>query len=438
MSLPQRLFAMAFVAYGVLFHCMPIVGAPIKPFEAIVNASKGEDVYARSGPGKQYYPTQKMKDGDVVTVIRKDPGGWFVIEPPVGSFTWILADNVNQEGNRGVVNTNQSVTRVGSQINPAQRDVEQVRLNKGDVVEILGTDSFDLKGKGTESWLKIKSPRGERRWIKGSQVAELNPDGTPKLVPKPLRSSESEIEADPETDSTLGPVAENDLTFAPSTARAVETKKPKSLNSRPDPFSDSPFDSTDELSSDDSAILAARRQFGVIDRELEEMLDQPPYHWELSRPRDELLKLRNSTNDSSLMAMIDARLQKVDRYQVIQDDAKAVTSRYPQMQRTPPRTQPSPPMEDEPSPRTGRPVVGSRFEGAGIIYKLQNPPPGTPQFVLIAPDRRILCYLESNPTINLDQFVGQSMGLNGKRIYDARLRADRLLVTAMTPVRLAR
>ncbi|MBL8848846.1 MAG: hypothetical protein JNG89_04150, partial [Planctomycetaceae bacterium] len=56
------------------------------PYEATVQA---DDVHVRSGPGLRHYPTGKLNSGDHVTVIRHDPGGWYMIAPPAGSFSWI-------------------------------------------------------------------------------------------------------------------------------------------------------------------------------------------------------------------------------------------------------------------------------------------------------------------------------------------------------------
>ena len=48
-----------------------------------------DDVYVRSGPGENYYPTDKLKAGQEVEVYRHDPGGWYAIRPPKGSFSWV-------------------------------------------------------------------------------------------------------------------------------------------------------------------------------------------------------------------------------------------------------------------------------------------------------------------------------------------------------------
>src|SRR5690606_20398078 len=49
------------------------------PYRGVINA---DDVYVRSGPGQDYYPTEKLKRGEVVEVYRHDPGGWYAVRPP--------------------------------------------------------------------------------------------------------------------------------------------------------------------------------------------------------------------------------------------------------------------------------------------------------------------------------------------------------------------
>src|SRR4029079_28309 len=77
------------------------------PYTAYVNSN---DVYVRSGPGRNYYPTDKLQKGMKVEIYRHDPGGWYAIRPPRNSYSWVSAphldviddatDRVN--GDRGV------------------------------------------------------------------------------------------------------------------------------------------------------------------------------------------------------------------------------------------------------------------------------------------------------------------------------------------------
>jgi hypothetical protein len=142
--------------------------APKKfPYEAVV---RQDDVSVRSGPGRKYYPTSKLRTGERVTVVRHDPGGWYVIQPPAGSFSWVPARAVERtaEGG-GTVTVNNTSALVGSDESDL-RDVEQRRLRKGESVEILGEKLLmDATGR-KELWLKIAPPKNEWRWVLGQFV----------------------------------------------------------------------------------------------------------------------------------------------------------------------------------------------------------------------------------------------------------------------------
>src|SRR5262245_48013717 len=80
------------------------------PYTAYVNS---DDVYVRSGPGRNYYPTEKLKKGDPVEVYRHDPGGWLAIRPTSASFAWVSQRHLDPTG-EGVatVNSDRVVARV--------------------------------------------------------------------------------------------------------------------------------------------------------------------------------------------------------------------------------------------------------------------------------------------------------------------------------------
>ena len=69
MRLPIALLACGLLACAVDGRT---AAAAIFPYKALVAA---DDVYVRSGPGENYYPTDKLKGGDPVEVYRHDPGG---------------------------------------------------------------------------------------------------------------------------------------------------------------------------------------------------------------------------------------------------------------------------------------------------------------------------------------------------------------------------
>lgn len=79
------------------------------PYVAYVNSA---DVYVRSGPGRNYYPTDKLRKGEQVEVYRHDPGGWYAIRPPRQSFAWVSKRHLDPQPNGlAIVNSQRVVAR---------------------------------------------------------------------------------------------------------------------------------------------------------------------------------------------------------------------------------------------------------------------------------------------------------------------------------------
>lgn len=77
-----------------------------------------------------------------------------------------------------------------------------------------------------------------------------------------------------------------------------------------------------------------------------------------------------------------------------------------------------------------------RFDGAGIIQRSALNRPDMPRHVLVAPNGRVLTYLQAGQGIDLDRHLGQSMGFFGQRGFRQELNADLLVINSMQPVQL--
>ena len=436
--------------------------APIQPFDAVVQSSGGEVIYVRSGPGQEkHYPTLRLSNGDQVHVLRKDPGGWFMIDPPPGSYSWILSRYVQKNGTQATVTENGVIVRVGA-FESTQRDVEQIRLSRGDSVEILGEQVLD-SDKGKDLWIKIKPPRGEHRWIKGSHLVELNPDGSPKgivrnlLHKSPTSSGDTRAPTKSRSPSKSPAIASDDDELG---GTHVFGQSPKRKSEPVDPFEDLAEGAAIAPSlnphSEDPLI---REDLKLLDVELRQILARPQLDWDFRSQREDLLALKQLAGKSTLVAQIDDRLKKLEGYEHDREAALIAEQRArpsgpqgtryidpqrpgqiaPQVTRRLESVPGAPPPGSAQAP-SGQPrsLAGLKYNGAGIIQRLPNAAPGMPAYVIAAPDRRILCYLDSAPNVNLGQYVGQAMGLTGPRGYDPRLKADRMRVDSLTPVRLAR
>ena len=131
---------------------VPPAGFPYKASLA------SNDVYVRSGPGTEYYPTDKLHSGDTVEVYRHDSGGWCAIRPPSGSFTWVSSRFVKQRDQHlGEITGSRVAARVGSLFSPRPR-----RRPGATGTRRTGRNTGGLQGRAVD---QDRAPSGEFRWI---------------------------------------------------------------------------------------------------------------------------------------------------------------------------------------------------------------------------------------------------------------------------------
>src|SRR5579864_6224114 len=84
-------------------------------------------VEVRSGPSfsKEFYATGRLYRGDKVHILpRQETTGWLAVTPPVYSFSWVNARDVEQKGPQTVVvSAPETKLRVGSAVVDAPPEV---------------------------------------------------------------------------------------------------------------------------------------------------------------------------------------------------------------------------------------------------------------------------------------------------------------------------
>ncbi len=445
------------------------------PYDAII---ADDEVYARSGPGnKPYYPTSRLRKGDHVTVIRHDHGGWFMIEPPPGSFAWVRQEYVNQQGDRGVITGNsQVVAWVGTSFGD-DHFVEQRRLQPGETVDIIGEKTLrDERGEVT--YLRIKSPKGHFRWIPGSKIVtsekQLAAANARAREGDPFVSSKSLD--DPNRDPNVSRV---DLaSLEPNDDAAPNSKSvptPKEFDRRPAPTPKDLEEDSATLNPQPSAKkesgaptslvtmdASGQQRLAAIDEQMQTMLQRNTRDWDFTAIEAELQALQGQDSTSAGAARRLASLSKYKRIKADYDDFSSIMDKTNRRdaelaaaaQRGIPTISPSrpataPPLANSravPPGRSTAPTQPSRsapntapkkgqFGGAGIIQRSGSNQPGVPKFVLQHPNGQRLAYLQGEG-VDLSKYVGESMGLEGDRYYRPDLKSDFMVVKSLQPVKL--
>lgn len=550
----MRLILCAMIAYCGM-SCWEFDGSSVQsaaaaesqrfPYAAVTSGK----VPVRSGPGRNYYTTSELPAGTQTIVHRHDPGGWYMIAPLANSFSWILIDDVQTtDSTHGVVTVNNAVVRVGSQFSDA-RKIEHVRLSKGSTVHILGEKTFSTTT-GTVCFYKIRSPRGEFRWVSGrylipkSAQAKRASNTDPYAIPsyakrEPVHQTESVTDLHTETHQhdlthqheltfTVPKLASPQLVPLPPSSHDIETDSRHATTKiitdhaanhtidqhRTDRGSFTKFSKANQQTADQN------RRLELLDTQFQTMLHGKPSHWDFSTLERGYQILQHRVTNRVFQRKIRTRLSSINRYKTVQSDYNAIMQITSQTDRreaklaavqqklvqtnwqqpvqktgtttghafleptinttnrqtqtsassttTSSTTVSSLPINSTPTSSTGNwqtvpgmngpslkpqpigrqqtqivrkqhsPKRLPKFDGAGVIRRVATRKFNAPQYALVTTDGKVLAYLQAVRGLPLGRYIGQPMGVIGRRTYRRDLQSDFIIVQAMMPVRLTR
>jgi hypothetical protein len=512
------------IAAAITLMAMPLAAREV-PFDAIVSK---DGALVRSGAGeKDYYPTQKLSRGDKVRVVREGYGGWYMIEPPEGSHSWIRAEFVKRRGtNKGIITEN-TVDRIGSLLDRSNLSIIH-KVIEGEVVTILGQTTMRSVN-GPIEMLKIAPPRGEYRYINRRDVTPAdeyqsrpdllastetngpasngvgtssqkspiadssNPTGATGPFGDPISIGSKGTSSAGPSGNSLGSPAVGDNAFdlqqslADSESGNAASSGFQTLSKLPDRLPGSarqgismpgvsfeapqPVGQAAISEQDRAKVEQAWQNVMKTDGQFRQMLKRPVSQWNLASLKNVYQQSAAKLTSPSLKRQVENRIAAVDRYQKLYADQIAIEqilsqtetrdaqirqsyiARWHSVSTTNPPTtrilkptaapsRPATPTLAAPtrtSPNAGiRPPAGppAKFAGAGVVQRSALSQPGIPSHVLLAPDGRVLSYLQAGPGINLDQHIGQSVGITGARGFRRELNADLMIVRGLTPVKL--
>lgn len=412
------------------------------PYEATVEA---EQVDVRSGAGStKYYPTSRLRRGDKVVVHREDPGGWYMIAPPPGSFSWVPAKYVQKTSqHRGVITANNVAIRVGSSESDI-RDVYQRTLAENDEIRIIGEKMLDPDlGKGqAELWYRIEPPRGEWRWIpgqavtptqRGSRATDEDPFVSPETDAPTRRTSPPTPRADdgslsfesPRIDSSTREYSAGESGFGTPPEAAIKNRRLIRQGGKPDQ-SARPNRKQDDLLD----------ELDRLDLRLRAILDQDTLQWNFDQLERDYATLRDESDSSNLQRMIDTRLDRIARYSKVLADEKELARIQDETSRRDAELAEIQRQQEARLVSSSATARRPQFDGAGIIQRAALNRRGAPRYALINANGKVLAYLVPAPGVDLESWVGKSAGVTGPRVPSADLRADLITVNRLTPVRL--
>jgi hypothetical protein len=169
---------------ALTLHADPAPQAPL--YTATVNVP---EALVRSGAAETdaMYPTNRLRQGAVVEVVRDRGDGWLEIKPPSGSFDWINTRFVHRVNPLTWVVTAHddapAPVLLGSELIEAKPTVIGLKVARGSLVVPVGREIADKKD-NDGTFLPIEPPPGEVRYLKADAVVR-NQAAAPGSTPPP-------------------------------------------------------------------------------------------------------------------------------------------------------------------------------------------------------------------------------------------------------------
>ena len=259
-----------------------------------------DELYVRSGSGESWHATQRLTRDAIVTVRRHDPGGWYQITPPEGSFSWVPSRFVNRLSEKeGEIKENNVVAFVGSDFGD-ETTVWQRSLPSGEKVTIIGERDIDTLS-GRQHMFQILPPKLEWRWIPGSGVVPVD------------EKRRRELDQDP---------------YA-TPSNAARKNAPGVVANQQGGVSDVPAVSPDSQLARLQQIRREQKELADADRQFREMITKDPAQWSLDQIESQYQRLQKSATYKPVAGQIDLRYPAIERYRQRQAeflDFKRLTS----------------------------------------------------------------------------------------------------------------
>jgi len=422
----MRLFFAALICCAITAHSAG--GEQALPYKAYINAN---DVYIRSGPGQSYYPTDKLKLGQEVEVYRHDPGGWYAIRPVEDGFSWVSAKYLQpQDGKLAVVAEENVACRVGSRFSDI-RDVIQVRLHRGEVVELLDAQPSgpNLEAKG---WYKIAPPSGEFRWVFGKYVdADYPHDGLRKTADSHGAAGRGTAAG---ADTAGSPAADAPVASAERRSRKARHGEALSWATARKPSGSTAIETEAEADEGEDASQASaprtaspeeyQAALQAIDLELSTMVVEEPTVWTFDTLRQRTQLLLSQAETALERGRARWLLSRINRFADIKERYDALASLRADTERTS-RQYASQSSRQSPADRSSD--AAGRFDAVGRLVEVSSSKTAAPRFALLDESGHVRCYVSPAPGVNLRYYVGRQVAMNGTRGYMPEQRAQHLM-----------
>jgi hypothetical protein len=426
------------------------------PYSAYV---AGDECAIRSGPARNCYVTERLPLGEVVEVYRHE-NDWCAIRPPPASFSWVRAEDlrIGRDG-IGIVLTEGALSRVGTNESEL-RDVIQVRLERGEEVEVL--DAVQVSNdNGVEFYCKIAPPSGEFRWIHRDDISREKPTAEPRRRRTPAGADEAESTHDERDERDLptdrwGSWVKARRTDAHHAGGASATETRPLRSGTPAGRSIALAAAADESAGDSRAArqrrpgrrgeTALEAELLAIDRELSRIVVAEPGLWELDSVRQRALSALTEATSEEIRDAVRDLQERIERFEDIRRRSAAIDGVADALQQPAETRDADRHVADshtsslslraegrDSNQRLAKTRPPERdFDGVGRLTRVVSQRPGAPRYALVNGANEVVAFVSPGSGVNLQPFEGQHVGISGQRGYMPELKKPHVTALRVT------
>lgn len=381
---------------------------------------------ARSGPGQNHYPTDPLTKGERVEILDiKD--SWVAIRAPDDSFSWVPGDQLKMlaGGRRAEVIAEDVYCWVGSNVEEVAQHDYQVRLRRGEQLEVLGTKEVASADGTTSTWVKVKPPAGERRWVRVDELTRVPP---PKLEPTRDASEERRAAAGNASGSAKGD-SSADSGWLDRNSRSSARPRSTTTAARADAPARRPSRSAGELAADKdfTAILDIPADATFEDAltrlqlALSRIAATGPTVEQLERLEQRtiaLVRQGKTTYERGQAALLLESIEQFRALAVRREAAVELASFAPEGSAEPTANAARGAGDSEKEASNGD---ASPYLAEGWLMPVSSPKRNAPPFVLMDDEGHPIAFVTPAPGLNINRYRNQPVGIIGQnsfRVFD--------------------
>jgi hypothetical protein len=449
----NRVFsALLVIAFAIVLGSLQLEAQDGSSFHRAQVKVRRANVY--TSPTSDQSVCDELPVGAVVHIYMETSDGYVAIRPTPRCFSWVESRFLlmDRDGVKGTVRITGVPSWIGQPEQSVRSHLRMVQLDRGEIVQILGSREMALTSNGRKLQLtKIAPPHGEFRWMLKREL-QLQGDSDPLVdltatLPMEGNSSVGQfkrvkpVQFEQPVGATADTTGQVSNRFVPRWLNPARSPRSRGAQSS-QPFNVQPasFTLLDNASDVATTAVPLPRDFGDLETYLSRMVARKTSDWELGPIRNQVLQMLNSApaQQRSQWENLMARIQQFQdihqqRLRLAKTSLGTVPRRLMNMNGDvlPLRTSDIAKDLVDPSTQGKLSAEAQRtaYEETGYLMEVHSSRRGAPKYALVDEQGDVKVFVTPVPGLNLAHYLTKHIGVFGRRGYLYRLKTQHVTIT---------